>query len=636
MSSIDFALKDFFRKKRSNYPFLLLITLVVAFTEFLIYFTSALGLNIFIRPDFINSNFFSGGIYVVYKNFNSIIQILLVILSVALIVVVTTTLVLSKRRDIAIMRALGTLPRKLYGFYLLESYILFLIGFFLGLVLGFILYGVFVLIMEFFNFSIVFYIDLIYTPIMFFSSLIGIFLITGYVLRKIGGKSIIKTFSKDIPYNYDASQKLNFILKWLASLGFNLRMAIINTIRKKGEFIRYLIIFTIISLLIFTLGLGTIILSTSSNEWISKSQNENIIVIGHEEVINNYSLMYQMFSNPNLLISEDDINFTDPQYLFNGSVINEIKDLDGVELVEERLINFYSVEEIQGIHIAEDDTYIVVGKDRQDNIPIIGINPETIIQDFEIEGRFFTEDDALDNMTIGDGLAYNLFDYALDQSLKISATGKTFHISGVAIDSFYSGYVGYISINESRKLLDLMHDEINIILIKFDPNTYNGIQQELDNITKNLGSDFSYLKLDYVFNMNLNFLSNLSLYPIFLIIVISGLAILSLFNYQKAGIIEKSKDFLIMRAIGSKVSSIRKVLFTESLFIILPSLLLSLGIGMIINTNFLLGRVSLPSIYIPFILFIIILGFFMIFNFLSLIPIVKKINFFNIKDFNLY
>ena len=636
MSSIDFALKDFFRKKRSNYPFLLLITLVVAFTEFLIYFTSALGLNIFIRPDFINSNFFSGGIYVVYKNFNSIIQILLVILSVALIVVVTTTLVLSKRRDIAIMRALGTLPRKLYGFYLLESYILFLIGFFLGLVLGFILYGVFVLIMEFFNFSIVFYIDLIYTPIMFFSSLIGIFLITGYVLRKIGGKSIIKTFSKDIPYNYDASQKLNFILKWLASLGFNLRMAIINTIRKKGEFIRYLIIFTIISLLIFTLGLGTILLSTSSNEWISKSQNENIIVIGHEEVISNYSLMYQMFSNPNLLISEDDINFTDPQYLFNGSVINEIKDLDGVELVEERLINFYSVEEIQGIHIAEDDTYIVVGKDRQDNIPIIGINPETIIQDFEIEGRFFTEDDALDNMTIGDGLAYNLFDYALDQSLKISATGKTFHISGVAIDSFYSGYVGYISINESRKLLDLMHDEINIILIKFDPNTYNGIQQELDNITKNLGSDFSYLKLDYVFNMNLNFLSNLSLYPIFLIIVISGLAILSLFNYQKAGIIEKSKDFLIMRAIGSKVSSIRKVLFTESLFIILPSLLLSLGIGMILNTNFLLGRVSLPSIYIPFILFIIILGFFMIFNFLSLIPIVKKINFFNIKDLNLY
>ena len=636
MSSLDFALKDFYRNRQSNYPYLFIITLIIAVTEFLIYFTTTLGLNIFIQVDFTNKYYFSGGIYAVYRQFNTIIQILIILLSVVIVVVVTTTQVISKKRDIAIMRALGTLPKKLYGFYLLEVYIIFFLGFLLGLLFGYITYGIFVLIMQFFNFPITFQIDIIYTPILLVSCVLGIFLITGYTLRKIGGKSIVKTFSKDIPYNYDASKKLKFIPKWLASLGFNLKIAIINIVRKKGEFKRYLIIFTLISLVIFTLGLGTIILSTSSNEWISKSQNENIIAIGHEEVINNYSLMYQMFSNPNLLISEDDINFIDPQYLFNRSVINDIKDLNGVELVEERLINFYNVEEIQGIHIREDDTYKVVGKDRQDNVPIIGINPENIIQDFEIEGRFFTEEDALDNMTIGDGLAYNLFEYALDQSLKISATGKTFHVSGVVIDSFFSGYAGYISINESRKLLNLRHDEINIVLIKLHPNTYYGIQQELDNITKNLGTDFSYLKLDNVFKMNLKFLYNLSLYPVFLIIVISGIAILILYNYQKAGIMEKSKDFLIMRAIGSKSNSIRKILFTESTLMLIPSLLLSLGIGMILNTTFLFEREYLPPFYVPFIFFLILLGIFLFFNFLSLIPIIKKVNYFTIKDFNIY
>jgi len=636
MSSLDFALKDFYRNRQSNYPYLFIITLIIAVTEFLIYFTTTLGLNIFIQVDFTNKYYFSGGIYAVYRKFNTIIQILIILLSVVIVVVVTTTQVISKKRDIAIMRALGTLPKKLYSFYLLEVYILFFLGFLLGLLFGYISYGVFVLILQFFNFPITFQIDIIYTPILLVSCVLGIFLITGYTLRKIGGKSIIKTFSKDIPYNYDASKKLKFIPKWLASLSFNLKLAIINIVRKKGEFKRYLTIFTLISLVIFTLGLGTIILSTSSDEWISKSQNENIIAIGHEEVINNYSLMYQMFSNPNLLISEDDINFTDPQYLFNSSVINEIKDLNGVELVEERLINFYNVEEIQGIHISEDDTYIVVGKDRQDNIPIIGINPENIIQDFEIEGRFFTEEDALDNMTIGDGLAYNFFDYALDQSLKISATGKTFHVSGVVIDSFFSGYAGYININESRKLLNLIHDEINIVLIKLHPNTYSGIQQELENITMNLGTDFSYLKLDNVFKMNLNFLSTLSLYPVFLIIVISGIAILILYNYQKAGIMEKSKDFLIMRAIGSKSNSIRKILFTESTLMLIPSLLLSLGIGMILNTTFLFEREYLPPFYVPFIFFLILLGIFLFFNFLSLIPIIKKVNYFTIKDFNIY
>ena len=636
MSSLDFALKDFYRNRQSNYPYLFIITSIIAVTEFLIYFTTTLGLNIFIQVDFNNIYYFSGGIYAIYRQFNTIIQILIILLSVVIVVVVTTTQVISKKRDIAIMKALGTLPKKLYSFYLLEVYILFFLGFLLGLIFGYITYGVFVLIMLFFNFPITFQIDIIYTPILLVSCVLGIFIITGYTLRKIGGKSIIKTFSKDIPYNYDASKKLKFIPKWLASLSFNMKIAIINVVRKKGEFKRYLTIFTLLSLLIFTLGLGTLILSTSSNEWISKSQNENIIAIGHEEVINNYSLMYQMFSNPNLLISENDINFTDSQYLFNSSDINEIKDLNGVELIEERLINFYDVEEIQGIHITEDDTYKVVGKDRKDTVPIIGINPENIIQDFEIEGRFFTEEDALDNMTIGDGLAYNFFDYALDQSLKISVTGKTFHVSGVVIDSFFSGYAGYISINESRKLLNLKHNEINIVLIKLHPNTYDGIQQELENITQNLGTHFSYLKLDKVFKMNLNFLSNLSLYPMFLIIILSAIAILTLFNYQKAGIMEKSKDFLIMRAIGSKSRSLRKILFTESTLMLIPSLLLSLGIGMIINTTFLFEREYLPPFYVPFIFFLVLLGIFLFFNFLSLIPIIKKINYFTIKDFNIY
>ncbi len=151
-----------------------------------------------------------------------------------------------------------------------------------------------------------------------------------------------------------------------------------------------------------------------------------------------------------------------------------------------------------------------------------------------------------------------------------------------------------------------------------------------------MGTDFSYLKLDNVFKTNLNFLSNLSLYPVFLIIVISGIAILILYNYQKAGIMEKSKDFLIMRAIGSKSNSIRKILFTESTLMLIPSLLLSLGIGMILNTTFLFEREYLPPFYVPFIFFLILLGIFLFFNFLSLIPIIKKVNYFTIKDFNIY
>ncbi|MFX1385792.1 MAG: FtsX-like permease family protein [Promethearchaeota archaeon] len=636
MTSLDFALKDLYRKRKSNYPYLIIIILIVAFTEFLIYFTSSLGLNIFINPSFVNKYYFSGGINLIYKQFNALTQFLLIILTIGLVVAVTSTLIISKKRDIAIMKSLGTLPRKLYSFYLLEVYILFFVAFLLGIILGLFIFGIFALIMMFLNFSFIFQIDFFYTPILFFSCILGIFFVSGYVLRKIGKRKIINTFSKDIPYNYNAGKPIKFIPKWLTSIGFNIKVAVVNTVRKKGEFKRYLILFSIIGLLIFTLGLGTIVLSTSSQEWINKSQNENIVIVGHKDVVSNYTLMYKMFSDPTLLIDEMNINFTESQYFFNLSNINSLTNNEQIEEIDERIISFYDVEEIPGIQITGDNSYIVVGQNRKGNIPIIGINPENLIQDFEIEGRFFTEEDAYDNMTIGDGLAHNFFDFALDQSLELITPGKRFHISGVIIDSFYSGWAGYISINESRKCLSLTNNEVNLIMIKLSPGSYEGIKDTLENVTQIIGENFTYLTLDQVFQENLTFVRNLSIYPIILIFVISIIAILSLYNYQKSGIMEKAQDFLIMRAIGSKTKSLKKILFIESIFVLIPSLSLSLGIGMIIISLFLFKQVYLPPWYIPFIYFLFLLFIFMIFNLLSLVPIIKQINNFSIKDFEMY
>jgi ABC-type antimicrobial peptide transport system permease subunit len=559
------------------------------------------------------------------------------ILAVFIVITITTTYVINKKKDIGIMKALGTLPRRLYSFYLLEVYIIFFIGFFLGLIGGLISFGIFSLIMNSFFISINFQIDVIFTTILFVSCFFGIYLITGYTLRKIGKEKLMKTFAKDIPYNYNALRKLQFIPKWLSSLGTNIKISIINTLRRKGEFRRYLIVFSLISLIIFTLGLGTIVLKTSSEEWVHRSQGENIVIFGHQEVINNYSLMYNMFSDPEILIDTNDINFTDSKYLFNLSVVNEIKNFDEVEEFDERLISFYEVQEKPGLHYFEDiEGFRQVGQNREDAIPIMGVNPENIIQNFEMEGNFFTNEDSFDNITIGDGLAYNLFEYALDQSLELSSYGPSFHISGVVIDSFYSGWVAYMGLNESRLILNLMNDEINLLVLKLRPGSYEEVKNELNNISLTIGDNFTHLKLDDVFGKNLSFVSNLSLYPMFLIVVIAILAVLSIYNYQKGGIIEKARDFLIMRAVGAKNKSLKRILFFESLFVMAPSLLISLSIGMILNSIIIFGRVYLPPLYIPLAVFSVITFIFIALNFLSLIPIMRKIDKFSIKDFDVY
>ncbi len=641
--SLDFAIKDFVRKRSQTFPYVLTIALVVALAEFLIYFTTSLGLNLILRvqEDSDNEYYYSGAINLVYSQFNTLILSLVIILAFVIVVAITTTLIINKKRDIAIMKALGTLPGKLYRFYLLEAYIIFFIGFVLGIIFGLVSFGIFSIVMNLLGFTVFFHIDIFYTSVLFFSCFIGIFVITGYTLRKIGSQQIVKSFSKDIPYDFDASKGLTKIPRWLSSYGFNLKIAIVNIIRRKGEFLRYLFIFSLIFLIIFTLGLGAFVLSSSSQEWIRKSQGENIVVIGHEDVVEAYSEMYEMFSDPEISVDEEDINFIDSKYLFNLTDIIDIKNIDEIENIDERLINFCDVDELDGYYYAPGEegtsSYRIVGQQREGNFPILGVDPEKLIQDFEIEGRWFDDEDAYDNMSIGDGLAYNFFDYPLDQSMKIKDLGHRFHISGVIIDSFYNGYAGYVDIDEFQEDLNFSNNEINIILIELKSGTYDDIKEDLEDLIKRtLGPEFTYLKLDDIFEENLNSLSSLTIYPMFLIIVMAAIAILSIYNYQKASLIEKAKDFLIMRAIGIKNKSIKRILFIENLFVILPSLLFSLGVGMILNSVILIERVALPPIYIPFMIFSILFGILLVFNFLSLIPIMKKIKQFSIKDFDMY
>ena len=83
--SLDFALKDFYRKKSQTYPYVLTITIVIAFTEFLIYFTNSLGLNFFIENEIYedrvidNEYYFSGSLNLIYTQYNILILVLVTI-----------------------------------------------------------------------------------------------------------------------------------------------------------------------------------------------------------------------------------------------------------------------------------------------------------------------------------------------------------------------------------------------------------------------------------------------------------------------------------------------------------------------------------------------------------------------------
>jgi ABC-type antimicrobial peptide transport system permease subunit len=639
--NLNFALKDIYRKRDQTYPYILMITIVIAFAVFMIAFTGSHGFDAIIQGNWGSGLFFSGSMSNLYFQFSNLILDMIFILAFIVVVVIATTLIANKKHDIAVMRALGTLPGSLHGFYLLEVVIIFIIGFILGLIFGIISFGSFALITTFFGFTVAFQFDLFYLFVLFTACFLGVIVVPGLSIIKMGKKSIIKSFSKDIPYDYNASKGLMFIPKWLSRIGFNLKMSVVNTIRRKGEFQRYLALFSIIFLIIFTLGLGTVVLGTSTREWIHKSQGDNIIAIGHQDTLNYYAQMYQMFSNPGIFIDESDINFTSSDYLFNISQLAELKSLAKIEQIDERLIHFCNITEkpyLKLISLPDPpySDYEQIGMDRNGYYPIIGVNSSNIIQDFEMSGNFFTDQNFNDYMVVGEGLAFNFFETVFDQKILIETLNTTLSISGFAIDSFYCGYAGYIGLDVIQNELNLNSGEINLVLLKIKQGTYESIKNDITNTTNKLGANFTHTVLDGIYNANLNHVYSISQYPALLIVVLAVVGILSLYNYQKGGVMEKARDLLIMRSIGAKKKSLRRIINFEGLFVIIPSIMLSCAIGMIVNSVFLFDRVYLPPLYVPFAVVSLLFILSVIFNYLSLIPIIRKLRRFSIKDFDIF
>jgi len=610
---------------------LLIVISVSALTVYFIYFWNSTGFSIFYENIYI----FTAGIRQIYYEFNLFILILVVIIAGITIVIIISSIFTYKKRDIAIMKSLGTLRDKLYSFYMKEAMIIYLLGFLIGSVLGLIFYGVTSLILVFFDYPIVFYIDFIWTPIFFFSTLFATYVVSGFVLRRIGLQNIQWIFSKDIPHNINAKESLTLIPRWLSKFGYNLKIAVVNLVRRRGEFKRFLILFGVLITLIFTLTIGIFVLTSSADNWISKSQGENIIAIGHEDVVNNYSLLYQKFSDPNVDTNDSIIDLTKSEFLIDRNITSLFLSIEGVQKIDERLIVFSTIKEINSSMIVQ-GKYVSVGEDRYATIPLIGLNPNNIIQNFEIEGEFFTEQDSFDNITIGDSLASFTFSYPFIQRLQVG-NGSAYHIKGVLLDSFNNGFTAYFDLDILIDEIGLPKDNVNLILIKANSNDNGALENQLQEIVQNeLGQNFVAMNMNNIFNQNLFMLKTLNTIPIILIILFTAISCLSLYNYQKVALHEKIKDFIIMKAIGSSSKSLKRILFIENTFIIIISSAYSLGISLVINIIFLFERVSLPPIYIPLIIFCGYFFIFLIINSLSLIPLNKKIRQFSIKDFEVY
>ncbi|GAI62565.1 unnamed protein product [marine sediment metagenome] len=81
--------------------------------------------------------------------------------------------------------------------------------------------------------------------------------------------------------------------------------------------------------------------------------------------------------------------------------------------------------------------------------------------------------------------------------------GHTFHISGIVMDSFYSGFAGYVDLEVMQEDLNYSEHNINLLLLKIRPGEYNNVIDDIELIISgNLGDNFTYINLNQTFDDN--------------------------------------------------------------------------------------------------------------------------------------
>jgi ABC-type antimicrobial peptide transport system permease subunit len=581
MSNQDYASKDLKRRPRKSFLVLISLVTVITTTTFLFLFSNTL-------LDVSQLYTTSGpmvSLRVFYESFIWAILLLSIILGV---VVVSSTISLemaSRRRDIALMKSIGTTIDRLYDHFIAQAIVLLLGGIILGISFGTILHMVGLLWLS----SILTGVTLTFVfPWIQIFIISSIFLITGYFAAQkpiydTVNESPVKALNPDVGMKIQRSG-------FFDSFGLSVRMATRATGRRiHGSRRTMLSIFLSVALASILL-IGGGIVETTSNTYLSRAMGTNVVAIGNPDLIDQYYSAYSL-SGANL---NDSFDFLHPDDIIPSSLVNDIVTMSSVSNYEERIVDYTLVEELPGIIWIEDPTnpekgyYTSIGSHRTTSTLIIGADIRNGISDWYYDGSPLKSD--LDAW-IGGSLATEIFDDPLIQ--KVQVYGVSLNVSRIAFDVLNSGNIAITSYATLKERLGLSGP--NLLLVQLDEYTQFNIQQ-IRNIVNASGLDLQVFEQQDLLIANQATISSLwaLLLPLPVMALIS--AFLGLMNYLLVSVFGRFNDYVIMRSIGAKPLFIAKSMISEGVDLGLRAGIPAIIVGTIFSAFLLVPEAAVPSV----------------------------------------
>lgn len=489
-------------------------------------------------------------------------------------------------RDIGLMRAAGCPNDLIFGYFMNELLIVAFISCFLGVILGLATDFALTNILKGLGFQIS------QKPTNFWLILL-VFAVYFILVLIFGAKPILdatkiepaKAFSPTYYLGVDAESSFRIFSK----RGLTVKVALRSLFRRKSATIRILLCLTVVFLLVTVAVAGGIIADQTTKSWVEKAVGKNIVLIAHKEMCSQYTLLLSKFYENKEIAA---FNYTESKYLIPDEILNWLNLKSDNISMETRLITFTHIKEAPGYIInSETGATTSVGKDREGESLIVGVQPEKTLGEWFMDGEFLMEGQN-GKAVIGDSIANKMFTMPLNQSLQLY--GHYFDIVGVCLDPINNGNVTYVPLEDLQNVIGV--SKPNIVMVKVKPSANRtAILNDIRANVNAVNSNFEVLELDEVLGKCLAFLGYIWFTIMFLPLFSLASAALCFIGYVMLAITEQHQEFGILRALGAEPKTIVKIVAIQNLVVLLSSYACGVSFGIIITLLILVQKPLVTS-----------------------------------------
>ncbi len=485
-------------------------------------------------------------------------------------------------KDIGLMKAAGCPNDLIFGYFMTELLIVSSVGCILGVVLGVLGDFASTILLNSSGFQISQGPPNVWLVLLVF--------VLFFLLAVIFGAKPILDTTKVEPakaispvYHFGLSKENGF--RTLAKSSFTLKLAMRSLFRRKSATLRIILCLTSVFILVTVAVAGGIIADQTTKNWVEKAMGRDIVLIAHQDMANQYKLLLTKFCE----VEEDSgFNYTNEEFLVPNTILDQLNGIPEIS-IETRLVLFANVEEVPGIQIDPETGHVsTVGHNRTGESVIIGVDPEKVLTECYLQGKFLKEDEAQEAV-IGDTVAQKIFSVPTKQYIKMF--DKYFTVIGVCLDPINNGNVTYVPLKALLNVTGI--SDPNVIMVRIEPSANR--TQILDQIMAEVGSTFEVFELNEALNKNLGFLGHIWSTIMFLPLFSLLSASLCLISYVMLAITEQRQEFGVLRAVGAKPNAVVKIVSEQSLLVLLSSYAIGIAFGIIITLLILVPKPLVTS-----------------------------------------